>query len=74
MNLHSHDDGISIPEVVGPYAWGVIHHAMESFPCEPCAEHGVKLVRFIHDMVNAKTGKPIKYVANYRAVLREGQG
>ena len=54
-------DEIDISEVVGPYAWGIIHHAAESFPCPPCAEEGTSLMRFAHDLVNYKLGKPVKY-------------
>ena len=54
-------DEIDIPEVVGPYAWAIIHHAAESFPCPPCAEEGASLMRFAHDLVNYKLGKPVAY-------------
>ena len=61
MVLHQHDDFIDIADVVGPFAWGVIHHAMESFPCAPCAENGGKLGRGVHDVVNFHTGKPLQH-------------
>ena len=52
---------IDISEVAGPYAWGIIHHAAESFPCPPCAEEGASLMRFAHDLVNYKLDKPVMY-------------
>lgn len=60
---------IDIAEVVGPYAWGVIHHAAETFPCAPCAEEGASLMRFAHDLVNLKVGKQVKYPGDARAWL-----
>jgi len=50
-----------IPEIVGPYAWGMIHHAFESFPCTPCAETGGRLARGLHDVVNFHTGKGLQH-------------
>lgn len=44
---------------VGPYAWEIIHHAAASLPCEHCAQHGVNLTGFIHDVVNIQTDKPL---------------
>lgn len=60
---------IDVAEVTGPYAWGVIHHAAESFPCPPCAEEGASLMRFAHDLVNLKLGKPVQYVKDARRWL-----
>ena len=50
-----------IPEIVGPYGWGIIHHAFESFPCPPCAETGGRLGRGVHDVVNFHIGKSLEH-------------
>ena len=47
-------------EIVGPYAWGILHHAVESFPCGSCAREGTALLHFAHDLVNLKLGKPLQ--------------
>ncbi len=68
------DEGVSVSEVVGPYAWRIIHHAAESFPCDECAEEGGSLMRFAHDLVNHKLGKPVQFPADlerWTAVVAE---
>lgn len=55
----------SVAEVVGPYTWGIIHQLVEEFPCAPCAEDGAKLMRFTHDIVNMKLGKPLFDAGNF---------
>ena len=54
-------DGVLISEACGPFAWAVIHHAAEAFPCAPCAEEGGSLMRFAHDLVNHNLGRPIMH-------------
>ena len=69
-------DEIDISEVVGPYAWGIIHHAAESFPCPPCAAEGASLMRFAHDLINHKLGKDLVAPDDLRAwapVVREAE-
>lgn len=71
-NMAERDSGehsCDIAEVVGPYAWAVIHHAVESFPCAPCAEEGASLMRFAHDLVNIKLRKGIRYPRDIRRWL-----
>lgn len=71
MNLrHESECVCDIPEIVGPYGWGIIHHAFESFPCPPCAETGGKLARGLHDVINFHTGKGVEYPEDL-AFLRE---
>ena len=50
-----------VAEIVGPYTWSLLHHAVETFPCEHCREEGTRLLHGLHDVVNADLGKPIKY-------------
>lgn len=57
---------VDISEVVGPYAWSALHHAVESFPCQECADEGSSLMRGLHDVVNAKLGKPIEHPEDLR--------
>jgi len=52
---------IDIAQTCGPFGWGVIHHAAETFPCEPCAEEGGSLMRAAHDLVNFRIGLPIRF-------------
>lgn len=54
----------SIPEIVGPYTWGVLQHAVETFPCKTCSEAGSKFIHSIHDLVNIHLGKPVKFPAD----------
>jgi len=51
---------VDIAETCGGYAWGILHHVAESFPCKHCAEEGQSLLRFAHDLVNVKLGKPLQ--------------
>lgn len=50
-----------VAEIVGPYTWGLLHHAVETFPCEHCRQEGTRLLHGLHDVVNAELGKPIKF-------------
>ena len=50
-----------VAEIVGPYTWSLLHHAVETFPCEHCREEGTRLLHGLHDVVNAELGKPIKF-------------
>lgn len=70
MNLrHETECLCDIPEIVGPFAWGIIHHAFESFPCPPCAETGGKLARGLHDVINFHTGKGIEHPGDLQFLL-----
>ncbi|MCI0440768.1 MAG: hypothetical protein L0177_16805, partial [Chloroflexi bacterium] len=72
ITLHAHnDDRPTISEIVGPYTWGLLHFAVESFPCPACAEDGKKLIRAIHDLVNWRLEKPMRYPANFRKIAEE---
>lgn len=48
-----------VAEIVGPYAWSILHHVAKSFPCTPCARHADRLMRGLHDLVNAQIGKQL---------------
>lgn len=69
------DEGlIDVAQTCGPFGWGVIHHAAESFPCAPCAEEGASLMRAAHDLVNFRIGLPIMFpedVDRWHAVMVE---
>ena len=62
---HLHDDEIiaevEVSEVVGPYSWGIIHHAAESFPCDECAAEGGSVMRVAHDLINVRLGRPPRF-------------
>lgn len=50
-----------VAEIVGPYTWSAIHHLVETFPCKHCSEEGTRLMHGLHDVVNVKLGKKVKY-------------
>lgn len=58
-----------VSEIVGPYTWGVLHHAIETFPCGPCAEHGGRLLRGLHDVVNVHLGKPLYAPEDFQGLV-----
>ena len=66
--LHHGDDEIvfDIADVCGPATWSAIHHLAENFPCGPCAEEGASLMRFAHDLINVKLGRPLMYPDDFR--------
>lgn len=55
-----------LAEIIGPYAWGILHHVVETFPCNHCSEEGGRLLRGLHDLVNHKTGKPLMFPADFQ--------
>ncbi len=66
--LYHGDDEIvfDIADVCGPATWSAIHHLAENFPCAPCAEDAGSLMRFAHDLVNVKIGKPVHFPDDFR--------
>ncbi len=60
-HLHAEEDFTDVAWLAGPYGWGIIHHAFETFPCAPCAEAGGALGKGVHDVVNHHIGKPIQH-------------
>jgi len=55
-----------LAQIVGPYAWDILHHVVENFPCSHCAEEGGKLLRGLHDLVNHQLDKPMEYPEDFR--------
>lgn len=55
---------IPVAPIVGPYTWGILQHAVETFPCKTCSEAGRKFIHGIHDLVNIHLGKPVKFPAD----------
>lgn len=64
---------IDIAKIVGPYGWGIMEHTAKTFPCPPCAEEGVRLVKFDRDFVELKIGKKPQDPQNFLRVLEEAQ-
>lgn len=71
---HHDDSGLDVADLVGPYGWGMIHHAAASFPCAPCAAEGSRLMVFAHDVVNARLGKRLHDPDNFAAHVAEAAG
>ena len=63
--------GYNVSEICGPYAWGLIHKAAASFPCEPCAEEGSRLMSAAHDLVNLRLGKQVYNRENFIRIARD---
>jgi len=58
-----------MPKTVGPVAWAVFHGAAQALHddvCQNCGKHAVRMIRGLHDMVNVKLGKPVRYPADLR--------
>jgi len=52
----------SIPYECGPSWWRILHNtvsAIETDGCPSCGEHAVKLMSFLHDLVNVDLDKPV---------------
>ncbi len=47
------------PSVFGPKYWESFHKITENIPCPDCRSKAVPFMKFFHDVVNKKTGKPI---------------
>lgn len=50
----------------GKKEWDKIHKAVEEIGCETCKEEGKGLMKFAHDVVNAKLGKPLFDKDNFK--------
>lgn len=58
----ANDDWIVIPDVCGPSWWAILHNtvmAIKTDGCESCGGHAVKMMSFLHDMVNADLDKKV---------------
>ena len=58
----ANDDYIVIPDVCGPGWWAILHNtvmAIKTDGCESCGGHAVKLMSFMHDIVNVDLDKKI---------------
>ena len=58
-----------VAQIVGPYAWGILHHIADNFPCGPCAREGGRLLRGLHDLVNAKLGKRLHAPKDFKFLV-----
>ena len=50
----------------GSQHWKVLHDEVNKIECDFCKDKGVKLMRGLHDSVNAHLGKPLFKKANGR--------
>ena len=64
--------GVSVPDVCGPVWWRVLHSVAEAIRdegCSQCGAEAVDFVRFWHDLVNRKLGKPLHDRQNFLRTL-----
>lgn len=61
-----------MPDTCGPTMWFILHHMAEAFRDTVCGECGgaaVAMMKFMHDGVNRKLGKPYYDEPNFHGVL-----
>ena len=66
-------DAVSIPDVCGASWWAMLHgwaRAIETDGCSPCGGFAVKAARALHDLVNAKLGRPLFDQKNFREIAQ----
>ena len=69
------DDWVVIPDVCGPSWWAIFHNtakAIKTDGCESCGGHAVKLISFMHDIINVDLSKKIydpKNVLGFKKLL-----
>lgn len=49
----------------GSAQWAKMHKTAEEIPCDSCRDHATKLMKGVHDHVNAGLGKPVFDRKNY---------
>lgn len=69
---HPHGDACNcdMPSTCGSVAWAVLHAAVANITahiCGHCGEEAERLMVFMHDLVNAKLGKPIQDPENFQS-------
>lgn len=52
-------------EVFGSKYWEAFHTLADMIPCSLCREDAVKMMVFVHDIVNKKIGHPVFDKQNY---------
>lgn len=70
VNL-SHNQPVYVPDICGPSWWAVLHgvaQAIRDCGCSSCGEWAVKAMHAIHDTVNWKLGKPVRYPGHLKEV------
>lgn len=68
-DLHAHSSDLAA--AVGPYTWGVIHNAVDTFPCGPCADTGKLIFDGVHDLFNVRLGKGLQRPKAFWALVSE---
>ena len=62
IKLKNNDDYIVIPDVCGPGWWKILHNTVDAIytdGCSSCGEHAIKLMSFMHDLVNVDLDKKV---------------
>ena len=62
---------VYVPDVCGSQWWGMLHawaKVIHDEGCPTCGGFAIKAARALHDVVNVKLGKPVKYGANLREI------
>lgn len=63
-----------MPHSCGPTAWALLHETVAAFRdevCEQCGGEAVRLMAFLHDLVNQRLGKPLHDPGNYSKLAAE---
>jgi hypothetical protein len=55
----------------GSHLWDKIHKAAQDVECDLCREHGVKLMKFAHDVVNLGLGKKAHDKKNFLEMVNQ---
>ena len=67
IKLKNDDNYIVIPDVCGPGWWKILHNTVDAIytdGCSNCGEHAIKLMSFMHDLVNVDLNKKVHDPAN----------
>lgn len=63
--------GFSCTGFEGKKIWQELEKTVKKIDCESCREHAVKLISFLHDVVNGGLGKPLYNEKNFNQIFNE---
>ena len=70
-SIASETCGFQCTNYSGAHVWKKLHAAVESIECGQCQEHAVKMMKGLHDTVNAGLGEKIYDKKNFRQFVNE---
>ena len=62
---------VYVPDICGSQWWGMLHawaQVIHDEGCPTCGGFAIEAARALHDVVNVKLGKPVKYAANLKTM------